>query len=367
MNNSDNFRELTPRQLTGHDRFAVRGRGVSSCADGEPVATTSERAAPVTGFDTQGDDHITETPGAGAARADGDGAARADGGWRIRRVTVRDLTFDLAEQGVPGGRPVLLLHGFPQTHRAYDAVAARLAASHAPLRLLAPDQRGYSPGARPADPAAYALPALAADMVGLLDACGIEHVDVVGHDWGAMVGWYLAARYPERVRTLTAVSVPHPAAFAEALAQSGEQRRMSEYVQLFRDPDKAVPVLLEDGARRLRALYQPLPDSVAETHVSALGEPQALRAALNWYRAAKFGQGTSVPAVEAPTVFVWSTGDIAISRAAAERCVTYAAGPYRFVELEGVSHWIPDEAPGALVAAFPFPTTADEEPRSVAT
>lgn len=305
-------------------------------------------------FDTQGDEGVT--------RDAAEPTAGGGGGWRIRKVAVRDLTFDVAEQGVPDGRPVLLLHGFPQTHRAYDAVAARLAAAHAPLRLIAPDQRGYSPGARPADPSAYALPALAADLVGLLDACGIEHADVVGHDWGAMVGWYLAARYPERVRTLTAVSVPHPAAFAEALAQSARQRKMSEYVQLFRDPEKAVQVLLEDDARRLRALYHPLPDSVIEPHLSVLGEPDALRAALNWYRAAKFGEGSSVPAIDAPVVFVWSTGDIAISRDAAERCVTYAAGPYRFVELEAVSHWIPDEAADALVDALPFPTSADHEP-----
>ena len=308
----------------------------------------------MTDFDTQGDGGVTEE------------RSGAGGGWRIRKVPVRDLIFDVAEQGVPGGRPVLLLHGFPQTHRAFDGVAARLAASHAPLRLLAPDQRGYSPGARPAEASAYALPALASDMVGLLDACGIEHVDLVGHDWGAMVAWYLAARYPDRVRTLTAVSVPHPAAFAEALGQSAQQRKMSEYVHLFREPEKAVGVLLEDDARRLRNLYHPLPDSVIETHLSVLGEPEALRAALNWYRAAKFGEGSSVPAIEAPVVFVWSSGDIAISRDAAELCVNHAAGLYRFVELDGVSHWIPDEAPDALVAAFPFPTSADSEPRRVA-
>jgi pimeloyl-ACP methyl ester carboxylesterase len=324
-----------------------------------------ERAAPVTEFNTQGDDHLTTAAAGGAGEDSGHDGVGAGGGWRISRVPVRDLIFDVAEQGVPGGRPVLLLHGFPQTHRAYDAVAARLAAAHAPLRLLAPDQRGYSPGARPTDPAAYALPALAADMIGLLDACGIEHVDLVGHDWGAMVAWYLAARYPERVRTLTAISVPHPAAFAEALGESAEQRKMSEYVYLFRDPDKAIPVLLEENARRLRGMYHPLSDSAIEPHLSVLGEPEALRGALNWYRAAKFGEGTSVPPIEAPVVFVWSTGDIAISRDAAERCVTHVAGPYRFVELGGVSHWIPDEAPDALVEVLPFPTSAGDEPRRV--
>ena len=297
---------------------------------------------------TQGDGGVTVGPGAG--------------GWRVRRVPVGGLVFDLAEQGAPDGRPILLLHGFPQTHRAFDGLAARLAAADAPLRLLAPDQRGYSPGARPKDPSAYALPALAGDILGLLDASGVEHADVVGHDWGALVGWYLAARHPDRVRTLTAVSVPHPAALAEALGQSPEQRKMSEYVNLFRNPEKAARVLLEEDARRLRSLYRPLPESVSAPYLAALGEPAALTGALNWYRATRFGEGSSVPPVEVPVVYVWSTADAAISRAAAEGCVEHVAGPYRFVVLEGVSHWIPDEAPDAVAAALPFPTSSAASP-----
>lgn len=278
-----------------------------------------------------------------------------DGGWRTRAVPVGGLVLDLHEQGDPAGRPVLLLHGFPQTHRSFDALAARLAAAPAPPRLLAPDQRGYSPGARPADPAAYTLPALAADLLGLLDAAGVEHADVVGHDWGSIVGWYLAAHHPDRVRTLTAVSVPHPGALAEALAQSTEQRKLSEYVGLFTQPEKAARVLLEDDARRLRALYRPLPEAATAPHLAVLGEPAALTAALRWYQATPLSAGVDVPAVEVPVVYVWSTADAAVSRAAAERCVEHVAGPFQFVVLEGVSHWVPDEAPDALAAALPFP------------
>jgi pimeloyl-ACP methyl ester carboxylesterase len=287
-----------------------------------------------------------------------DTADRGDGGWRTRQVTVNNLVFDVAEQGAPDGRPILLLHGFPQVHRAYDGLARILAGTDVPLRLIAPDQRGYSPGARPKDPAAYALPELAGDLLGLLDAAGVEHVDVVGHDWGSLVGWYLAGHHPDRVRTLTAVSVPHPAALAAALGRSTQQREMSGYVNLFRDSDKAARVLLEDGARRLRRLYQPLPETAYAPHLAALGNPEALTAALHWYRAARFGDGSAVPPVEVPVVYVWSTADAAISRDAAERCVEHVAGPYRFVEIEGVSHWVPDEAPAALAAALPFPTTS---------
>jgi pimeloyl-ACP methyl ester carboxylesterase len=271
--------------------------------------------------------------------------------WEIRQVEVGDgLVLDVAEHGDPRGRPVLLLHGFPQTHRAYDALAARLAFQG--RRLLAPDQRGYSPGARPADVAAYALGNLVDDAARILDAYGIERADVVGHDWGAAVGWSLAAARPERVRTLTAVSVPHPRAMADALRDPGnDQRERSSYIQLFRLPGKAEEVLLEDGAKRLRAVFEPLPETVAEPHVRALSDPATLTAALNWYRAMKGEDSAKLPGVTAPTTYVWSTGDVAVGRAAAARCAQYATGPYRFVELDGVSHWIPEQAPDALADA----------------
>ncbi|MBS2963029.1 alpha/beta fold hydrolase [Actinocrinis puniceicyclus] len=267
--------------------------------------------------------------------------------WTMRRVTTAaDLILDVAEQGDPGGRAVLLLHGFPQTHRCFDALAQRLA-PHG-LRLIAPDQRGYSPGARPADIQAYGLAHTVADALRVLDACGVERADVVGHDWGAMVAWALAAGRPDRVRTLTAVSVPHPRAMAAALAdERSGQRERSAYMRLFRQPGKAEQVLLEDGAARLRALYRPLPDRAAEPHLRALSEPAALTASLNWYRAMR-REDSALPPVDVPTTYVWSTEDVAIGRAAAEYCAGQVTGPFRFVELPGVSHWIPDEAPDAL-------------------
>lgn len=273
------------------------------------------------------------------------------GGWAVRQVAAGNgLSFDVAEQGDPHDRAVLLLHGFPQTHRCFDALAQRLVPRG--LRLIAPDQRGYSPGARPAEIEAYAVGELAGDALRILDACGLDQADVVGHDWGAVVGWALAATRPDRVRTLTAVSVPHPAAMAAAMADPGSgQRESSSYIQLFRQPGKAEDVLLEDEAARLRAIYQPLPQSAAEPHVRALSDRATLTAALNWYRAIRGADSAALPRVTVPTTFVWSTADIAIGRAAAERCAAQVTGPYRFVELDGVSHWIPDQAPDELAAA----------------
>jgi len=141
------------------------------------------------------------------------------------------LAFDAQAAGPADGRVVLLLHGFPQTGRSWSAVARRLAeAGH---RAVAPDLRGYSPGARPERVEAYASAALAADVVGFADALGAERVDVVGHDWGAAVAWQAAARAADRVRSLTAVSIPHPHAFADALRSDPDQQQRSTYFGLF--------------------------------------------------------------------------------------------------------------------------------------
>lgn len=270
--------------------------------------------------------------------------------WTIRQLdTGNGLVFNVAEQGDPNGSPLLLLHGFPQTHRAYDALAAHLVPRG--LWLIAPDQRGYSPGARPADASAYAMRELVGDAARILDAYGIDSADVVGHDWGAAVGWSLASARPERVRTLTAVSVPHPRAMTDALrdANSG-QRERSSYMQLFRMVGKAEELLLEDDAKRLRTMFEPLSDASAEPHMRALTDPATLTAALNWYRAPQ-EELAGLPETTVPTTYVWSTGDPAIGRAAAEGSALYATGSYRFVVLDGVSHWIPDQAPQALADA----------------
>src|ERR687894_1519201 len=169
---------------------------------------------------------------------------------QLLRVDVGDLTFEVRASGPEDGRPVLLLHGFPQTSLSWAAVTPLLAG--AGLRCYAPDQLGYSPGARPGDVGAYALPALAQVTADLMTALDAPVADVVGHDWGANVAWALAAWHSDRVRSLSAVSVPHPTAFTTAFRSDPEQKERSAYIRLFWQPGKAEEVLLADGARRLR-------------------------------------------------------------------------------------------------------------------
>lgn len=272
---------------------------------------------------------------------------------QVLQVDVGDLVFDVRVDGPEDGRPVLLLHGFPETSQSWAAVTPLL--TEAGLRTYAPDQLGYSPGARPAEVDAYSMPSLAQVTVDLLDALEVRRVDVVGHDWGANVAWTLAAWHADRVRSLTAVSVPHPAAYTVAYRVDPEQKERSAYIRLFWQAGKAEEVLLADDARRLRRMLSGngdtgIPAEAIDAYVEVLSAPGALTAALNWYRA--MSSGTRVETVDVPTTYVWSDGDVAIGRTAAEACAEYVTGDYRFVELPGVTHWIPEQAPDRLAAAI---------------
>ena len=260
-------------------------------------------------------------------------------------IQVGDMVFRALAAGPSTGELVIMLHGFPQTSQSYRHQIPALAA--AGFRVVAPDQRGYSPGARPADVEAYTIDHLVDDVVGMVDALGRDRFHVVGHDWGAAVAWFVAGQLPERVISLTALSVPHPFAFAEALRDpSGEQAKMSGYMDRLR-ADGSELRLLADGAALLRGIYggAGLSSSEIQAYVDVLGTPEALGAALNWYRAMRVPSGTrTFTPIATPTMFVWSTGDVFLGRAGAEATGKYVHGPYRFEVLEGISHWIPEEA-----------------------
>lgn len=269
---------------------------------------------------------------------------------QLQPITVGDLTFDVRTLGPDDGEPVLLLHGFPETSLSWSEVAPVLA--DAGLRVAAPDQRGYSPEARPPSVADYAMEHLVDDVLGLADALELDTFHLVGHDWGAAVGWAVAARHGDRLRTFTAVSVPHLAAYNTALRSDSDQQERSSYIGLLREEDKAEDVLAEDDGRRLRAMYD---GKIPATHVDAYADffhdREALTGALAWYRAMTAALA-DLPSVSVPTTYVWSDGDWAIGRASAEACADHVTGPFRFVELDGISHWIPEEAPGDLADAI---------------
>jgi pimeloyl-ACP methyl ester carboxylesterase len=252
--------------------------------------------------------------------------------------------FDALTAGPADGRPVLLLHGFPESSLQWTEQLAVLGG--AGCRAVAVDQRGYSPGVRPDQVADYRMDDLVGDVLAIADRLGWRRFDLVGHDWGAMVAWATAAAASDRVHTLTAVSVPHPDAFQYALRADPDQQQRSAYMQVFRSAG-AERSLLADDAKKLRRIYDfKIPEQHVDEYVRRLSEPGALTAALNWYRATRY-MGTVGP-VSVPTLYVWSTEDVAIGSTAALAAADHVTGPYRFEMLEGVSHWIPEEAPNAM-------------------
>ncbi len=242
---------------------------------------------------------------------------------------------------------MLLLHGFPETSAMWTDLLSRLEA--AGYCALAPDQRGYSPGARPEPVESYALGKLAADAIALADDAGFERFHLIGHDWGAACGWAVAELEPERLLSWSALSVPHLAAFRGAIQNDPDQTQRSGYIDFFRQQGSAEDAMSADDFAGLRTLWENNPPEVIEDYLSVFRQPGALTGALNWYRSDGLRAGTPLgeQPVSVPTLFVWGANDPAIGRGAAEAGERYATGPYRFVELDA-GHWLAQEAPESL-------------------
>ncbi|SDO52798.1 Pimeloyl-ACP methyl ester carboxylesterase [Klenkia soli] len=265
----------------------------------------------------------------------------------VDSFTRSGLTFDVRDAGPADGEPVVLLHGFPQHAGSWDHVVPVL--HEAGLRTLAPDQRGYSPGARPTGRRAYVVRELVDDVRALLDAAGLERAHVVGHDWGAMVAWALAAWHPDRVTSLTAVSVPHPAAFTTSFVTSSQGVK-SAYMAFFQLPVVPEKLLTRGNGAFLADLLTraglPRPD--AQETVTRLRPAGALTAALNWYRALPLGAKDAVGRVAVRTLHVWSDRDGFLGRAGTEATAPYVTGDYRLEVLPGITHWVPETAGARL-------------------
>ncbi|PPK94268.1 pimeloyl-ACP methyl ester carboxylesterase [Kineococcus xinjiangensis] len=268
------------------------------------------------------------------------------------------LVFDVRDSG-PGAADaaVVCLHGFPQDAGAYDAVVPLLAAEG--LRVLVPDQRGYSPGARPAGRRPYVLRELVADVLALLDTAGLERAHVVGHDWGGAVAWALAGRHPQRVASLTALSTPHPEAMRAALPRG--QALRSAYMGFFQLPRVPEALLLaRDGARLRQGLRSSgLPEPLAQRYARRMLEPGALTAALAWYRALPVqGAGRARPAggsdgrgfVPVPVTYLSGRRDPFFAPAAVRGTGNHVTGRFTHRELD-CGHWLPEKRPEQVARA----------------
>jgi pimeloyl-ACP methyl ester carboxylesterase len=263
----------------------------------------------------------------------------------VVRIDSGGVTLDVQVEGE--GRPVVLLHGFPDTKRLWSKAVPVLV--DAGFQVIVPDQRGYGASDKPEDVESYSIPFLAIDVTAILDHLGIERAHVVGHDWGAAIAWATASFAPERVDHLVALSVGHPSAFADA---GMAQREKSWYMLLFQVRDIAEQWLtMNDWANFREWSHHPDADAV----IADLERDGSLTPGLGWYRAnlppeAFVAPPLELPPVQASTMGVWSTGDMALLETQMRDSAKHCGAGFRYERLEGPGHWMQWEAPDAVNA-----------------
>jgi pimeloyl-ACP methyl ester carboxylesterase len=271
-------------------------------------------------------------------------------------VATNGIHLRVLQEGPADGPLAILLHGFPEHAGAWEEHSTLLA--RAGYRVWAPDQRGYGGSDKPERVADYALDRLAADVVGLIDAAGRERAVVIGHDWGAAVAWWVAARHPERVAKLVAINVPHPAAMRGYVGRSLAQLRKSWYILAFQLP--LLPEALasrEDFRMLARALTSSSrPGTFTNEDLSAYrrawAQPGALRSMLDWYRAMlRHPPAMADARIAVPTLLLWGVHDVALERGLAQRSIDLCDDG-RLTFFEDATHWVHHEEPERVHAAI---------------
>ncbi|MGH1572620.1 alpha/beta fold hydrolase [Methylobacterium sp. P31] len=274
-------------------------------------------------------------------------------GVSFRRVTLPEVSLNVAEAGPASGPPTLLLHGFPEFWYGWRHQIGPLA--EAGLRVIVPDQLGYGLSDKPPGIDAYHLDRLAGDVLALADAYGFSTVRLVGHDWGGLVAWWVASRHPERIDRLAILNAPHPAIVGAYMRHHPGQWLRSAYVGLFQLPGLPERLLTADRCRTLRRALTTTsrPGAFApaeiDRYVEAWLQPGAMTAMLNWYRALVRLPRATPPRVRVPTLILWGRQDTALQPGLAEASLAFCDDG-RIQWYERASHWLAHEEPAAVNA-----------------
>ena len=257
---------------------------------------------------------------------------------KIQRIRTGTLVFDCRISGEVGAEPVILLHGFPETSAMWSRLMDHLSAKG--FFCIAPDMRGYSMGACPKGVKNYTMDKLSTDILEIADALSIEKFHLIGHDWGAAIGWHIVYNNPERIVSWTALSVPHNKAFAKAYRTDPVQKKKSRYIGFFLIPFIPEIMIRRHDFKLFRRLWKNSPEEEIEEYLSVFRRKPSLTGALNYYRAnLRKGKGTPIGDIRTPALFIWGKKDMAISESAAKGTEKYMKGDYTFLETEG-GHWL---------------------------
>lgn len=273
------------------------------------------------------------------------------------RVDTNGISLHVVQDGPESGPLVVLLHGFPDFWYGWRRQIPALA--KAGYRVWAPDQRGYNRSQKPAGVASYRIQELGTDILGLVEAAGVEKAYLVGHDWGAAAGWWLAEHYPERIARFVPINVPHGSIMSRHLRRSPRQLIKSWYIFFFQIP--WLPerlVLFHNGraaARALRTSSRPgtFSDQDLDRYRRAWSRPRAMRSMIHWYRAAvRFRSlSTRSPSISVPTLLIWGVRDRFLDCAMAQPSIDLCQDG-RLAMLEEATHWVHLEYPDKVNAAI---------------
>lgn len=264
---------------------------------------------------------------------------QAGEGVSLCQIRSGEHAFRARVAGFGGTRGnLILLHGFPETSIMWQPLLEN--AAQAGYQVVAFDQRGYSPGARPEGRDQYTLGDLTTDLLAVADAVGFDQFHLVGHDWGSAVGWSAVMQHPARVQSWTSLSIPHIASFGAAIANDPEQQQKSAYMALFWTP--VLPEVIfsfNDFSVLDNILYGEHGATTKQEYMAVFREPGALTAALNWYRAPSEVSESVRLEVDMPVLFIWGNKDPAVGRVAVDQQRQYLKGSFREIELDA-GHWL---------------------------
>ena len=258
-------------------------------------------------------------------------------------IQIGNLKFDLLTCGnSTAGQPVMLLHGFPETHHMWIPLMEEL--SQQGYYCVAPNQRGYSNGAQPKGKKNYEIQFLTEDIFQISKLLGWKKFHLIGHDWGAVIGWQFAFIHPDVLFSWTALSVPHTRAFTEAIATDPIQQKMSAYIRRFQWRWLPEYQLRKNNYALLKKLWKHAPPQLVKDYLQVFSHTGTLSATLSYYRANyaflnKAEHPVLPDTISVPTLFVWGENDFAIGRYGVENCGKYVSAPYTFISLN-TGHWL---------------------------
>ena len=278
------------------------------------------------------------------------------------------VTLNVALGGPQDAPAVILLHGFPESHRTWRGVAPLLEDR---FRLIMPDQRGFAGSDRPIDVADYTTDKLIDDIFALAEAVGVESFALVGHDWGGAISWPAAMRNDPRLTKLAIVNAPHPLVFQKSLIEDGDQRAASQYINWFRTPgaEKAIEAMGFDAFfERTFAGHADLakiPETEKQQYLADWSqEPGGMLPMLNWYRASKLmvpPPGATLPLpdfllrafpkIHVPTLVVWGMRDPALLPVQLNG-LEDLVDDLEIVRIPDAGHFAPWEAPEQVASAL---------------